>query len=78
MSCVAPEPRRRAVSERKCFVMETWAYCRACTRWFHCPQWFDPRAPQPVCSTCFAEPTAIERRARSLDHDELSSALPTS
>lgn len=42
--------------------METWGYCQPCTRWFHCPKWFDKAAPQPVCPVCGSEPTAIQNR----------------
>lgn len=42
--------------------MEIWGYCRPCTRWFYCPQWFDKMAPEPTCPVCSTAPLAIENR----------------
>lgn len=47
--------------------MEIWAYCDECSRWFHCPDWFDRAKPQPLCPECRREPKAIENRAATAD-----------
>ena len=39
--------------------VNTWGFCRSCDRWFHCPEWFDTFAAQPLCPGCGAEPEAI-------------------
>ena len=45
---------------------EIWAYCAYCRKWFDCPQWFEPRAPEQNCPRCSGEPTAIINRAATV------------
>jgi hypothetical protein len=51
----------------------TWGLCPTCDGWFHCPEWFDRFAPQPVCPACGAEPDAIVVR----DESPAAAAVPT-
>ena len=45
--------------------METWAFCRACDRWYYCPGEVVEDLAHATCPVCDSSPSTYQQRARA-------------